>query len=177
MDKLENYRIHQDRINTGDLIEFASSSLLGYAIRWFTKKDVNHTSTVIRYIVQGDITPRRFVFEALENGYIANFLSIRLENFKGKVYWMPLKIDYGLYRVGIAKVAHEFLGRKYDFKSLFKNAFGRVSSDARELFCSEAADEEMRQVGLLPWDYNDSKRLRPGEFYKTGLFEKRIRIL
>jgi hypothetical protein len=177
VNKLNLYENYRFKIDSGDLIEFASSSVLGWAIRRFTSKDVNHTSTVVKYIIQGDCIPRRYIFEALEYGYVANFLSSRLLKFKGKVYWLPLKKEYDTYRVYIAKIGHRFLGTPYDVGSLIRNIGGAVSSDVKKLFCSEAADEELRESGLLSKDFNGGKRLRPGEFQTTGLFEKRIRIL
>lgn len=176
MGDLSYYYQRRNDIRTGDLIEFASSTVLGWTIRKFSKKDVNHTSTVIRYIVEGDNKPRRYVMEALEHGYVSNFLSQRLERFKGKVYWLPLKREYDIYRVCIANIAHEFIGIPYDFRSLLKNVAGHVSSDIKRLFCSEAADEQYRKCNLLKESFNSGKRLRPGEFMKTGLFEKRVRI-
>lgn len=172
----ELYQKYQMRIRTGDLIEWAADTALGKAIRFFTKKIVNHTSVSMLLNVTGDDEIRRYIGEALGNGFHLNYLSSSLKNYKGSVYWSALKTNYDDKRIVIAKEAFKLEGKPYDFMSLIRNAAGPVKMDSKDVFCSEAFHIALVKAGLLPDTFNNGMALRPGEFGKTGLFEYPIKI-
>jgi hypothetical protein len=109
---------------------------------------------------------RRFTTEALEHGIILNLLSKRLEEYDGEVYWYPLMEAWD--RTVIGERAMEYIGVPYDYGSLFKNAFGKVSADARELFCSEYC--------FICYGFS-GKAPTPGDMPGLGIFMKPVRIL
>ena len=166
----------QPHIYSGDLVEWRSAAALGAAIRWFTKKDVNHSSLVVRFDYH-DLKDRRFIFEATAGGLNFNLLSERIENFKGHVYWQGLKPSIA----NIEKVREKMKAKalllkaqhvKYDYWNLVKNAAARVSVNARQLFCSEFYQLCGQHAGILP---ADSAR-RPGEFTAYGVHLPRVEI-
>lgn len=168
----ELYLKMRDMIQTSDLLEFSSSTIIGWSIRAFTGEAVNHSSVglVLEYKDLGH--DRRFLVEALEYGVQLSLLSRRLERFKGKVYLNRLKPEHDSLRKKIAAYTLLQIGKGYDYGSLFKNALGKVSADARQFFCSELVFMALQSVGLV----DGKKSPRPGQFGKYGVFEEPLRI-
>jgi len=161
-------------MRSGDLVEWGSASMIGRMIRLFTGKDVNHSSILLNLDHYSGLKDRRFVLEAMEPGIVLNLLSMRLEDFKGKIYWSALKSKHDHRREGIAAWALAKVGTDYDYKGLFAQAFGRVNCDAKQFFCSEYYDMALIAAGILP---GDRKAARPGDFEQYGVHEPRVRIL
>ncbi|MEA2065887.1 MAG: hypothetical protein U9O65_02110 [Thermotogota bacterium] len=173
MEKLSEYKALRKFMKSGDLIEWGSASMIGRIIRFFTKKQVNHSSILLNLDRFEGLENRRFVLEALEHGIVLNLISMRLEDFKGDVFWSRLKPEYDPYRNKIAAWSLERIGTKYDYHSLLKNMFGKVNQDAKKFFCSEYYHMAMVATGILP----EGKAARPGEFQKFDIHEKPIRLL
>jgi hypothetical protein len=187
---IELYQQYRDRIRTGDLVEWKSFKPIGYAIRSITKENVNHTSGAIwMHSVENafhgvsDPEMRLYVGEAIANGFRSTFLSKEISTFDGEVYWVPLKPEYDHKRLEIIRNVHALEGRPYDYKSLIQNLWRRVPLDATKPYCSEAWHIALVKSGLLESDFSPTGKpkdkrcgLRPGEFYKTGLFLNPIRI-
>jgi len=173
---IELYYTHRPKMRTGDLLLWKSDTLLGKLIRLFT--DSNHASLILRFRKQFEgVRKRRFLLEALEHGITLALISDRLKNFKGEAYWYPVKDAYNPLRDGVASWALNEVGTPYDFRSLFRNALGRVSTDANNLFCSEyfflAWQSQIPDL-LSPW--GEGKAPRPGDLPKLGLFRKPVRV-
>ncbi len=168
---LERYYKYRPRIETGDVIEMKSNTLIGGAIRLVTGKPVNHTAVAIR--LGQYYSTRVFVLEALEMGITLNLLSRRIAEFSGDVHWLPLKKEHELSRPLIGKEALWYVGVRYDYLSIVKQLIGRVSADARRLFCSEHAYLSLLHAGL---PVKREKAPVPGEMVDLGVFEKPILI-
>lgn len=173
MRELIRYNALRKYMKSGDLIEWGSASMVGGIIRFFTKKDVNHSSILLNLDLFEGLKERRFVLEALEHGIELNLMSKRLNEFKGTVFWSPLKPEYDHLRNEIAAWALERVGIDYDYPSLFSNIFGKVSLDGKKFFCSEYYHKAMVAAGILP----KAKAARPGEFEKFNIHSKTIEIL
>lgn len=171
-DKLTKYHALRPAMGTGDVLEFASDTLLGKLIRWKTGHDVNHTSMIIRF--QQYDTDRVFLLEALEHGIVLNLLSKRLREFSGKVFWLPLAEQFDAKRRWIGQSALKYVGVKYDYDSILKQLVGRVSVEAHRLFCSEFVYLSLRDAAM-PVYCKDAPQ--PGEFEGLGVFDFRERIL
>lgn len=125
-------------MNTMDLLQWRSNSILGKIIRWRTGGYFNHTGVVIRFQDFEQREPRRWTVHATEHGLTLNYLSRELESYDGEVWWYRVKpglkeqsIDAGCWML-------EQVGVPYDFEGLFKNLFGKVIADVNRMFCSEA---------------------------------------
>lgn len=179
-------------IKSCDLIEGASNGLLGPSIRFFTCQNVNHTMGAIweRPCVSGDPNARDLmekrldVGEAIGGGFTKTFLNEKLESYKGVMYWITLKPEYDYARDRIEYEALQLEGREYDWTSLVRNAWRRVPLDDKKLLCSEAWQFALIRSGILPADYSPTGQLkhagtgiRPGEFGRTGLYLKPIKIV
>jgi len=166
IDMLANYLKYRNQMSTGDLLLWKSHSLLGAIIRWFSKANVNHASLVIP--LMGLNQYRIFTTEALEHGIVPNFLSERLSKYEGEVFWYALNDEWDKKRPEIENKAFQYIGVPYDYRSLFKNAFGKVSADARELFCSEYC--------FICYGF-EGKAPTPGDMPKLGIFKDPVQIL
>ena len=163
------YLAHSEKMDSGDLIEWQSQSALGWIIRKFTGKDVNHTSLLIRPDNFSGYHDRRFMLEALGSGVTPNLLSVRLRGYKGRVYWLPLKSKFNGYRVFIKHIAIirmcEF-HPGYDYLDLIKQVALRASMDVQKFFCSEWCQWVWTQAEIIK---GQKKAVRPGEFGQFGV--------
>jgi len=114
-----------------------------------------------------------FVIEALEQGVILRLISERLRSFNGKVWWYPLKSEYQGARNKISKWAVEQEGTPYDYSSLFRQVFGRVSAEASLYFCSELCYFAWMEAGI---PVARDKAPRPGDIPGLGIFNDPILI-
>lgn len=190
MNDLSTYYKARPLMKTGDLLEWRSKSLLGAAIRFFSKEEVNHSGLVLALEDYGSNQGQHiFTLEAEPGGIRNNLLSAQLKDFKGSVYWYPLKGRYDLKRKAGVDWALEQVGVKYDFGSLFKNILGKVSADMRKFFCSEYAFIYYVKCGIMPlltikdskiidkYTGTEQKAPRPGEFAQYGLHDDGVKIL
>lgn len=173
------YDAVRDEMKTGDLLQWRSRSLIGAMIRLRTQAkrpayetergiNVNHSSLVVRLGEYEGLERRRFTTEALEHGTVLNLLSRRLESFDGEVWWYPLNDELNPGRTLYGERALELIGIPYDYGSIVRQIVGKVSSNARELFCSEYC--------FMVWGFA-GKALTPNEIPELGIFKTPVRIL
>jgi uncharacterized protein YycO len=172
MNDLTLYEKYRQEMQTGDALLYRSSTWLGWAIRLFSPR-YNHAGLVVRLNQYEGAECRVWTLEALEHGVVLNYLSRRLIDTKGEVWWYPLKTSYNAERPRVGEYALTQSGQPYDYKSLFKNILGRVSANARELFCSELAFLSWQYAGIV----KGSKAPRPGDIPGLGIFLDPIKII
>jgi len=170
---IELYAQHRVKMQTGDCLLWRSSSVLGWAIRLFSWAKVNHAGLVVRPNEWGLFKDRRFTLEALEGGIVLRLLSERLRDFNGKVWLYPLKDEFAVLRDEICRWALAQEGTPYDYGSLFKQVFGRVSVEMTRYFCSEFCYAAWLKAGL---PVNEPKAPRPGDIPKLGIFKEPVLI-
>jgi hypothetical protein len=168
---LTTYNKIRDTLQTGDLIQWRSDTLLGSAIRYFSHGPVNHSGLVVRLDDFKGMSDRVWTLEAMD-GIELHRLSRRLKEFKGDVWIYPLKDEYDNLRSLIACWAAEKEGTPYDFGSLFRNVLGKVNADARRLFCSEYAYLAYHAVKIVRL----MKAPTPADMPGLGIFKEPIMI-
>jgi hypothetical protein len=104
-------------------------------------------------------------------------LSRKLEGYDGQVYWYPLKDEYNELRPKIAFYVLDKIDIRYDYKSLFKQLLGRVSSDANRLFCSEVCNLAWVSAGIDTGFPTDGIAPTPDDINNFKIFRDKIRIL
>jgi len=135
MYKTVPYKVAREQMETGDAILWKGTGLLSRAIRLFS--EFSHVSLVVKFNHEG-LKNRRFLFEAVGSGLVPRLLSERVADHKGEVYWLPTKMeDWQRKIIKVYALESAAKGIKYDFKSLFLNAFGYVDADAKRMLCSE----------------------------------------
>jgi hypothetical protein len=167
MNNLDVYMSIREQMKTGDMLEWASNGIVGKIIRW-RSGPYSHTSGIIRMSEYEGLERRRFAIEAAEKGLVLTVLSTDLKKYDGHCWWYPLKEDWNPMRQGIGEKALAAIGTPYDFQSLFKNALGHVSADAKRLFCSEAWYIFYGFKGKAP---------TPSEMPKLGIFKEPVQII
>jgi len=163
MKGLTTYNTVKNGMRTGDLLQWHSRSVIGALIRWKTASDVNHSGVVLCLREYETAEHRRWTLEALEHGLYPNYLSRRLEAFNGRVFWHPLKPECRAMSETIGTNMMAMAGIRYDYGSIVRQLFGRVSADARDLFCSEAVFLGCGLTGTAP---------NPGEMLSLGFWEE-----
>ncbi|HUU39867.1 MAG TPA: YiiX/YebB-like N1pC/P60 family cysteine hydrolase [Desulfatiglandales bacterium] len=175
IDRLAKYNRFKAQMKSGDCLLWQSRSIIGWLIRKFTSAKVNHAGLVIRPPEYGHFKDRRFTVEALEQGIQLRLLSERLREFKGRVWWYPLRDEYEECRDKIAEWALEQEGTPYDYHSLFANIAGRVSADTKRFFCSEFCFMGWKEAGI-PVFRCIKQAPRPGDIPKFRIFKTPILI-
>jgi hypothetical protein len=99
-----------------------------------TNSFVNHSSLVMKLSEYEGKERRRFTTEALEHGIVLNYLSRRIEQYDGEVWWYPLKDEWNERRGAIGEMGLAFIGVPYDYQSILRQLVGKVSTDIRRLF-------------------------------------------
>jgi len=128
---LSRYMKIRSQIKSGDVITWEGKGAVSWLIRRWSKR--SHASMCLK--LKDD---RRYILEAWEGEFNMRLLSDRLKNYQGKAFWHQLNSELNQYRRSIEYSALSLLGVKYDYNSLFANMLGRVSTNAKKLFCSEA---------------------------------------
>ena len=170
---LSKYLEQRPKIRTGDAILWSGKGIIPSLIKFFSKGEFNHVSLVIRLTHVGDDLVRRvFLLEALESGIDLNTLSGRLSEYNGEAWHFPLHCD-DFQRGLIFKWALLNCDRKYDYGSLFKNIFGRVSVDAKRFFCSEYYIAACIHAKILDTDV----AYRPADFPKLKIFGEPVKLI
>lgn len=166
------YNIHKHEMKSGDCILWQSSrSCIGWLIQRFTS--CNHASLIIRPEEFGPFKDRRFVMEAVGKGVVLRLLSEHFREFHGRVYWYPLKDEFDFARGNIADWAIAQEGTPYDYGSLFRQLFGRVSADIELFFCSEFCYFGWKENGI-PVDCPTAPR--PGDIPDLKIFKYPVLI-
>lgn len=168
-DKLTLYTAVRPYIKTGDFLAWDSRFPLGEAIQVFTGGDDNHGCLVDR--LNGLAGDRLFTLEALGGPFRPYYLSLRLKEFRGRVWWYALcdKWDTPAIRAKIEKRMWAHVGIGYDYPALIENAIRKVAADDKLLFCYEAVFLELGFVGEVPVT-------RDG-FAALNIFKAPVRIL
>jgi hypothetical protein len=173
MEKLDIYLEHRGEMQTGDLLLWKSRSIIGALIRFFSRGDFNHAGLVLKLEEFANLKDRRWTLEAMESGIVLHLLSRRLQAYDGEIWWYPLKDMFDYCRDDIGSWSIEKVGTPYDYGSLFKNALGRVSADAKSFFCSEYAFMAYRDNGI-PVDFD--KAPRPADMPLLDIFGPPVKL-
>ena len=168
MRDLSQYDGLRSQIKTGDLIEFATTGFIGSMIQRKTKLKASHSSIVFRMPYEG--SQRRYIIEAIRTGVEINMLSDVLQHVEGTCTWYGLRPEYDHLRDRLGEFAIRELAqhKKYDFKSILAQWFGRVRLNAERLYCTELCELDYIDAGMIAPDPAGARR--PGELPKTGIF-------
>ena len=167
------YEEMRPKIHTGHAIVWKGKGIISSLImKW---SPFSHASLVVRLNEYKELKRRVFLVEALAGGLEFRLLSERLKE-GGEAYWLPT--DMTLKEMSKSR-EHALLecakGIKYDYGSIFKNMFGRVSSDARQYFCSEFVWLNWVYAGYVRTDEKILIAPRPGDL-PTNIGVEPIRI-
>jgi hypothetical protein len=177
----------------GDCVTWEGSSLLSRLIGIFTKSKTTHISLLLMEVREVE---RWLIMEAWEggSGYLSgnvgnNFLSQKIEEYKGKAVWRPLISMLDPFRSEIVKSLWTYKDIKYDYKSLLRQAIRRVGVCKKALFCSELAQVVYREsipteiLNGMPHNkemkmlLENRKAMQPRDFDCLPLFSREIELI
>lgn len=157
-----DYCLIREGIKTGDVILWEGRGIVPRIIALYG--GYSHASLVVRLEKYEGLKDRVFLVEAVSSGLEFRLLSKRLEEYKGKAWHYAVGLTPYMQdaarTVALNKCAE---GVKYDFKSVFKNVFSRVSVNASLLFCSEVVWWVWEKIDFVA---PGSKAPRPGDIPK-----------
>ena len=184
MNNLERYELLRNNILPGDMISWKGNGIVSWAILRFS----THSHVSVVAASPTNHPDRRMVMEAWEGEVNLRALSSRLESYSGEAYLHTLKKELEEFRFTIDKCLWEIIGKKYDYKSLFSNLLGYVSTQADTFFCSELVGYAITRCipnnvlsGYLPNKEMEmllkGKALRPGDIAALPLYESPLRLI
>jgi len=154
-------------IKPGDLISFSDHpSIISRLISWRTNSKHTHSAMVIgKAEATGD---RLLIVESLNCGPTINYLSDRIAKYKGHIWWVPLREEITPeQRQKAANWVWDKLCTQtgYDYHSIWKQLFSKVSIDAAQLFCSEMVQMAWQEAGIIGKQGKLAKALNPGDLF------------
>ena len=182
--KKSTYSLIREKIKSGDVITWEGKGLISWLIRRWSNR--SHASMCLD-LADDNGDERKYIIEAWEGEFNMRLLSRRLKEYSGKAFWHHLNPELDPFRKMIEYNSLSLLGTKYDYKSLFKNMLGRVSANAKQLFCSEAIClillQSIPRAVLKGYRSNryanmllDGIALRPGGIAKLPLYMSEVEI-
>lgn len=143
------------------------NNILSKIIRWITKSPISHC-WILYYDIQFKI---EMVLESTTEGFrILPFKTYQKQNDNIVLFNPKFSLTMGLIKAG------EKLGTKYDFKGLFGSIFPIIGRwfkrkwknpfySSKELFCSEAVTEIMKDSKYPGSDKFDPSTTNPNDLY------------
>ncbi len=175
MNDLSNYYAVREQIQTMDLLQWHGESWVSKIIRWKTGGSATHSGVACRL---ADVD-RVMTLEAVSKGAVPNPLSQILKKYDGRAYWHPLKEEFRPYVAEAFNWMYDKIGTGYDYEGVGSYLFGKVSADARALFCSEyvflgwkVQCAEESAIALFKWLLDIRDAPLPSELDKIGLYEE-----
>jgi len=173
-----SYADARNRMQSGDAILKAGKSIISFAIGLWSPKNIldkagniidarlTHAALIVRmddYIRNHEV----FVVEASNHGLVPRILSEQIKGSDSRWFWLKTNMteDQRFLSREIA-LLWSAKGIKYDFQGLVANAFGRVSLDASEFWCSEWLDFDWTQCGFIDWGMHG---MRPWDIPQYGI--------
>lgn len=153
-------------INDGDLFLWKGADPFSRIIQLFSYH--SHASLSFEFHKFG--IRRLMLYEALTWGVEPEFLSARINRYKGRVFWHPVDPAWNTYRPRIYEKAEEYGGIKYDFWGLIKNVAGLISTDVKRLICSEFAYLAVKNAGIPISNWQLNKAPRPSQLLRLGVW-------
>jgi hypothetical protein len=150
-------------IRVGDGIGCHGNRPLSRAIRLFRGGvyDLSHWATIIRDREIG-ATGRVMLFEFIGSGPRMSYLSSAYTKEHGKVFWIPMHCTCEQQEAIIEEAADlEYNGTKYDFKSTWLAAFGKIFHDVKRFNCSECGWHLWLKAGRVKPRYHKDKPIAP----------------
>jgi hypothetical protein len=173
MGNLALYDEYRPFMDTGDLLSYEGEGVVPSLIRLWSR-GISHSGMVLDLAEFRGEKYRKWTLEASSAGARMVYLSRALADYKGRVWWHPLRQEFEAARNAVGCFALEQVGVvKYDFGSLAKNAFGYVSADLRRLFCSEYVFLAWRTAGIV----SGKKAPRPADLPKLGVTGEPVLIV
>jgi hypothetical protein len=181
MNDLSTYLKYRDLMKTGDGLGFQNVEIVSKIIMYATKGDgpipLSHWGGIVRAGIYEGVENRRFTIEAMSIGFYPDILSNYIKNYRGHIYWYPLKDEWEPYRNKIGEQTLSMIGIGYAWLGVVKRFFAKTNANARRLFCSQAWEVGLQNVA--PHLCNDvgGVSLTPTGMWALGAFKEPIKLI
>ena len=166
---------------TGDGLGFENVGIVPSLIRWKTKDDgpipLSHWGGIIRFPEYEGKETRRYTVESELNGFYPRILSNYIKDYKGHIYWYPLKDEWEPYRNQIGEGILSMVGIGYDFLGAIKCGLGKANADMRHLFCSEAWQLGYQNTAPELCNNVGGASLTPAAMWRLGIFKAPTQLI
>lgn len=169
----ELYKNLRGKMKPGDVVAFGGNHIISRIIKWRTGSPVSHVGVVLQTVRVG-AQQEGFFNQIVESTNLDGFtgvsvsrISHRLAQYKGKVWWLPLRDDIraALNADAFFDCLMEQVGKPYDAGQAILSAIDwlgwltRNHEESSRLFCSELVALGFRAGGL----FGDNSTLNPSE--------------
>jgi hypothetical protein len=127
----------RENMKTGDCLLFSSFSPISMGIKFFTSSPWSHASLIIRLSEYEGEERHRYYVEATSPTVKLTRLTAKMMDYTGVIAWLPLPNFMNEHRILMGCMMLQLIDKKYDYGSVLKQIFRRVSTDADRFFCSE----------------------------------------
>jgi hypothetical protein len=180
MSNLINYNLLKDQMKTGDGLGFQNVGIIPSIIKWKTKDDgpipLSHWGGIIRFPAYEGAENRRYTVEADIDGFNTRLFSDYIKDYKGHIYWYPLKDEWEPYRNQIGEDILSMTGIGYDFLGVCAQLFIKINTNLRYLFCSEGWQIGTQNTALELCKYKDKTALTPTGMWKLGCYKEPMEL-
>lgn len=184
------YKDLRSKMKTGDVISFNGKGWFSWLIKWKTRSDISHVGIVYR--TKGD---RVIIMESTSLNNIADcktgefikgvqqqYLSDRIDTYKGKIYWRPLNVEIKKTKQNkMSSWLKDKHGKHTPYDTLQALGSGadillpENDEDFKKLFCSELVCKALQLADVVGEELNASEQT-PADVIKYGCLEERIQI-
>lgn len=165
MHSVKDYSQIQPLVQPGDIFAFGGKSLFSRWAKFTTRSMVTHVAMVIHAPDNAEIQLLEATYFKGKKGVMTNYLSERIKNYKGDIWWLPLGKTA---KLTLQENWHDFtsfytaeLGKSYDVWQLFGAAIDRFDDHPllsrftynrqkfNRWFCSELVAEGLNKAGVI----------------------------
>lgn len=132
-----DYLEARENMKTGDCLLFSSYSPIAMGIKLWTSSPWSHSALVIRMSEYEGEERHRYYVEATSPTVKLTRLTAKMLDYTGVIAWLPLPVEMDSLRTIMGCMMLQLIDKKYDYNSILKQIFRRVSTDADKFFCSE----------------------------------------
>ena len=167
-----DYNYAKSFMKPGDVIAFSGDGFISSLIKWKAKSDISHIGCLVEH--NNNLKLIESTTLKKKHGVSYNSLLERYNNYKGSLYWFPLKcksynsLDIDTY----TDFLNDQNGKGYDTLGAVLSAiiiYGK--EDFSKMFCSELVCASYKVGGILSPDINCSE-MTPIDVLKLPVFGK-----
>ncbi len=155
----KTYSKIRDSMETGDIIAFAGEGKFSTVIKGVTGKcknnhSISHVAMVLRTTAHSSGLVQLMESTSLGDGFAGvqiTRMSTHIKNYKGKIWWYPIKRDIQIRLKPMLQWLLAQEGKPYDLPQAILSALDFVyqQEDFDKLFCSELCAEALERGGVI----------------------------
>ena len=148
----------REEMQIGDVIAFSGRGGFSKLIKHVTHSNISHVGTILNSSFIQNISLVQIIestsFAKGKAGVVFNRMSEHIKNYKGEIYWLPLKVSIRKHFDILKFISFIFAqqGKDYDMPQALGSAIDLIMDnreDLDKLFCSELVTAGFEAGGIL----------------------------